>query len=152
MKQFNSNQTMHAKQLFAEAMALHESQNLAQAKVRYEQVLKLLPNQPDAMHMLGVIAFQENDFEKAVTWMGKALVKLPRHPTLLFNLGNAYRAAGDLEAAEQMYLAAMQNAPEQDSLEIQKNLGNVYKERNQLKQAIACYDQIYPTIPITPTL
>ena len=147
MKQFNSNQTMHAKQLFAEAMALHESQNLAQAKVRYEQVLKLLPNQPDAMHMLGVIAFQENDFEKAVTWMGKALVKLPRHPTLLFNLGNAYRAAGDLEAAEQMYLAALKNAPEQDSLEIQKNLGNVYKEKNQLTQAIACYDQILSNHP-----
>ena len=147
MKPFNASHMQQAKQLFANAMALHEQQHLAQAKVAYAQVLKRVPNQPDAMHMLGVIAFQENDFQSAIRLMRQALEKLPHQPTLLFNLGNAYRAAGDLDAAEHMYLAALRYEDTSANLEIQKNLGNVYKEKNQLDKAIACYDQILVSHP-----
>ena len=96
MKQVNSKNIQQAKNLFAKAVALHESNRLALAKPIYQQVLKLIPKQPDAMHMLGVIAFQENDFENAVAWMNQAVQKQPNHSTLLFNLGNAQRAIGNL--------------------------------------------------------
>lgn len=142
MKPFTASPMQQAKQLFANAMALHERHQLAQAKTAYAQVLKRVPNQPDAMHMLGVIAFQENDFQNAIAWMKLALEKLPHHPTLLFNLGNAHRAVGDLDAAEYMYLTALRYEDVSANLEIQINLGNIYKEKNQILQAIACYDQI----------
>lgn len=147
MKRINSANAQLAKKLFTSAIALHENKHLPQAKLTYQQVLKFIPNQPDALHMLGVIAFQENELDKAISLMTLALEKLPYNSTLFFNLGNAHRVAGDLDTAEKMYLSALQHSRSPDNLEIEKNLGNIYKEKNQLLKAIACYDQVLTTHP-----
>lgn len=147
MKQVNSKNIQQAKNLFAKAVALHESNRLALAKPIYQQVLKLIPKQPDAMHMLGVIAFQENDFENAVAWMNQAVQKQPNHSTLLFNLGNAQRAIGNLDEAEKMYQASLQLTDDAKNTEVLKNLGNIYKEKNDFYQAIAIYNTLLAKHP-----
>jgi tetratricopeptide (TPR) repeat protein len=136
-----------AKGLFNQAMTLHQQNSLIEAKPLYQQVLKLLPNQPDALHMLGVIAFQENDFDSAVNLMLQALALIPNHPTLLFNLGNAQRAVGNLHSAETMYLAALKFLPEIEKTEALKNLGNVYKEKNDYAKALETYDALLSLQP-----
>ena len=136
-----------AKGLFNQAMALHQQNRLIEAKPLYQQVLKLIPNQHDALHMLGVIAFQENDFDSAVNLMLQAFALTPNHPTLLFNLGNAQRAVGNLDSAEAMYLAALKFLPEIDQTEALKNLGNVYKEKNDYAKALETYDALLSLQP-----
>lgn len=147
MKARHSHVAQQAKTLFQRAMNLHAQNNFIEAKSLYLQVLKLMPKQPDALHMLGVISFQENDFENAVRLMSEAYALIPNHPTLLFNLGNAQRAVGNLDAAENMYLSALKVSPKDENIEILKNLGNVYKEKNNHTQAIAIYDQLLVAHP-----
>jgi tetratricopeptide (TPR) repeat protein len=136
-----------ANSLFNQAMTLHQQNRLIEAKPLYQQVLKLIPKQPDALHMLGVIAFQENDFDSAVNLMLQAFALTPNHPTLLFNLGNAHRAVGNLDAAEAMYLSSLKFLPAKDNVEALKNLGNIYKEKNNYTKALEIYDSLLSLQP-----
>lgn len=142
MKRFNTSAVTQAKRLFSQAMSLHEKNQFDDATHCYKQVLQLMPKLPDALHMLGVVAFQQNDFAAAIDWMTQAYSIQPTNSTLLFNLGNAQRAIGNLVDAEKMYLAAIKFSSESDNVEALKNLGNVYKEKNEYQKAIAIYDKI----------
>lgn len=147
MKRFHAPSANQAKFLFEKAMALHEKGLVDEAKPLYQQVLQRMPKQPDAMHMLGVIAFQKNDFTTAVDWMLQAYAIQPQNATLLFNLGNAHRGTGNLDAAENMYLRALEILPPPGNTDTLKNLGNVYKEKNDLFNAIATYDKLLAQDP-----
>ena len=47
---------------FIQGFELHQKGQLAQAKAIYEQLLATLPSHFDALHLLGVVAHQNNDF------------------------------------------------------------------------------------------
>ena len=55
------------------AMAQHQAGSLPQAEALYKQVLQTLPNQPDALHLLGLINKQKGDLKTAAQLMRKAL-------------------------------------------------------------------------------
>lgn len=48
----------------------------------------------------GLAAFENNDFEKAITLLNKAYVKLPEHAGVNYALADAYLQVNDLENAE----------------------------------------------------
>jgi predicted O-linked N-acetylglucosamine transferase (SPINDLY family) len=48
---------------FNQAIALHQKGNLALAKIMYEEIIKKEPKNSDAIHYLGVIAHQTNNYE-----------------------------------------------------------------------------------------
>ncbi len=54
----NNSNAARAQALLNEGLALHQKGRLAQAKVIYERVLKTQPKHFDALHLLGVIAYQ----------------------------------------------------------------------------------------------
>ena len=54
-----------AEQLYLQGRAHHKAGDLAMAEASYKEVLRLIPTQPDALHMLGVAAFQQDRFEEA---------------------------------------------------------------------------------------
>lgn len=147
MKHSSTSAITQAKRLFSKAMFLHQKNRFHDAILCYKQVLQLMPKQPDALHMLGVVAFQQNDFSAAVDWMTQAYSIQPTNSTLLFNLGNAQRAIGNLIDAENMYLAALKFSSENENVEVLKNLGNVYKERNEFQNAVSIYEKILARHP-----
>ena len=68
-----------AQQLFAQGLALHEKGQLAKAHLLYQQVLKLQAKHSDALHLLGVIAYQTMQPKLAVELIGKAIEINPSH-------------------------------------------------------------------------
>ena len=55
------------------AVQHHNSGDLSKAESIYRQILEAHPDQPQALHLLGVIAHQRGDHEQAVELIEQAL-------------------------------------------------------------------------------
>lgn len=140
-----------ARTLFGQGIGFHKEGKLTEAKASYNRILKLIPDQPDALHMLGIAEFQEKNFQESVRLIGEAKKFRADNYLVHFNLGNALRSAGRLEEAADAFTTAIALNP--DNLEAKQNLANTYKERNMMAEAIQCYDQLLEIDPNhAPTL
>ena len=137
-----------ARTLFSQGLAFHQRGKLPEARASYRKILKLIPNQPDALHMMGVAEYQEKNFGEAVKLIRQAAKFKNDNFLIHFNLGNALRAAGQLEEAGNAFRAALELCP--GNVEALKNLGNTYKEKNMMAEAIGCYDQLLEANPNHP--
>lgn len=85
--------------LLQAALRHHQEGRLADAEAGYRRLLQRDPEQPDALHLLGVIALQQGRHEDAVRQIERALRRSPDNVAFLSNLGVARQGLGDLEAA-----------------------------------------------------
>ena len=92
-------QTLTIQQAIALALQHHTAGRLSDAETIYQQILQSSPNQPVALHMLGVIAHQVSKNDVAVDLITKALAIEPDLAEAHNNLGNAIRDLGKLEEA-----------------------------------------------------
>jgi protein O-GlcNAc transferase len=60
------NALSHVPVIFQEALALHQTGQLASAQSLYEDILKIQSDHSDVLHLLGVIAIQTGNFHRAV--------------------------------------------------------------------------------------
>lgn len=119
-----------------EALGHHQAGRLQQAEAIYRQILQLAPHQPDALHLLGLIAHQVGRNEIAVELIGKAVAIQPSAP-MYYNLGIAFQAHGNSEGAVDSYRKALAIAP--DYAEAHGNLGNALKDQGKLDEAAQHY-------------
>ncbi|HXQ51912.1 MAG TPA: tetratricopeptide repeat protein [Stellaceae bacterium] len=77
---------------FERALALHRQGNLAQAEWLYRQVIDREPGHVDALHLLGVIAYQRGRFDDAARLIGRALALKPDFVQALFHRGTTLMA------------------------------------------------------------
>jgi tetratricopeptide (TPR) repeat protein len=125
--------------IFQQALALHQTGQLASARNLYEEILKIQSNHFDALHLLGVIAIQTRDFYRAVELIGKAIDVDPQNATAYFNRGIAFKQLAKLEAALASYDGAI--AIKSDYSEAYFNRGNVLRVLERFEQALVSYDQ-----------
>ena len=119
------------------AMAQHQAGNLASAESLYKQVLQTTPNQPDALHLLGLIAKQKGDLKTAVQLMRKALSVNPNYVEAYVNLGASLQAQDNLTEAADCYRKALALRP--NYAEVHSNLGVVLKAQQHLHPSAECF-------------
>jgi tetratricopeptide (TPR) repeat protein len=119
------------------AMAQHQSGNLVQAEALYKQVLQSAPNQPDALHLLGLIAKQKGDLRTAVQLMRKALNFNPNYVEAYVNLGATLQEQGHLNDAADCYRKALALRP--NYAEVHSNLGVLLKAQENLHESAASF-------------
>jgi protein O-GlcNAc transferase len=90
----------------AQALEHHRAGRLAEAEGLYRAILEAFPQHPDALHLLGVIALQAGQPAAAVDLITRAMAGTAT-VEMLFHLGSAQRALGDLEAARVSYSRAV---------------------------------------------
>lgn len=78
-------------QRLTEGLAHHQAGRLAQAELLYREVLNAHPDQPDALHLLGVLYLQVGQTPRAAELIDRAVSLAPNHSNLN-NLGEALRA------------------------------------------------------------
>ena len=123
--------------ILQQALTLHQAGRLFEAKALYNQILISEPNHFDALHLLGVIAHQEEKHDIAVELIQKALKCLPDFAPAYSNLGAALKDHGKLDEAVTSYRQAIALNP--DNAEAHNNLGVLLSELGKLDEAIACY-------------
>ncbi len=123
-----------------EALAIavqhHQGGRLQVAEQIYRQILTVEPNQPDALHLLGVIAHQAGNHEAAVEYIERAIRLQGNAAFYHNNLGEAYLALRRISAAAACYRRAAALKP--DYAEAWNNLGVALTEQGDLDEAVAC--------------
>ena len=75
---------------FEQAKKLHQKNVLIEASVIYEAILKAEPRHADAMHLLGLVAVQNGQYELGISWIEKAICIEPCNAKFHSNLGAAF--------------------------------------------------------------
>ena len=109
------------------------------AKV-YFDVLKLEPNNFDALHLLGMIAAQNKDYEQAFTYLAKAIEVNPIEAAAYSNLGMALHESGRPEEAIVFYKKALELNP--DLIDALYNCAGSYQALNNLSMALNLYNEV----------
>lgn len=110
---------------------------LEQAKEIYRKVLTVQPHNADALHLLGVAAFQAGEHEAAIELIDKAIRHNPENASFHNNRGEVYRALGQLAEAARCYQRALSLSP--DHLDTHLNLANLMHEQGELTDAARYY-------------
>ena len=126
-------------QLFKQGVSLHKQGKVEQAKKIYEQVLAKQPKHFDALHMLGVLAFQTNNHALAAELIGKAIEIDPTSASAYLNLGAVLQGLRRLDAALVSYDKALALKP--DFALAFNNRGNVLNDLKRLDDALVSYDK-----------
>ena len=131
--------------IFLQAVSLHQTGQLEQAKNLYLLVLHKEPKHFDALHLLGVIAAQTKNPKLAVTLISQALeIKADSAPAYS-NLGNALKEIERLDDALASFDKALAIQPIYP--EALNNRGNALEALQRFDEALASYDKaiaIYP--------
>ena len=100
-------QTLSLQQALDLAVKHHTAGDLLRAESIYNQILVSEPDQPQALHLLGVIAHQGGHNDAGFELIGKALAIKPDYAEAHNNLGNAFKALGKLDEAMSSYESAI---------------------------------------------
>ncbi len=124
-------------QQLQKGVACHQAGDFSGAEDAYRQVLQLEPDNPDALHLLGLLAHQSGRHQPAADLMDRAIRANPANPHFYNNCGEAYRAQGKYDAALARYRKAL--ALDRDYPEAHNNLGVTLEHQGKVDQAVAHY-------------
>jgi len=122
----------------AKAIDLHQKGSFKKASLIYQSLLKNNSKHFDALHLLGVIAFQNNDLQVAVNLISKALSIAPNDVRANYNLGVIFQELKQLNAAVACYDIAIQFNSQY--AEAYSNRGAALKELRQYEASLNSYD------------
>ena len=90
-----------------EGMAHHDAGRLAQAESIYRRVLAAAPHRPDALVLLGALAYGRGNLESAIAAYRQAAARAPGFLPAWVNLANALEEQGRLDEALAAHRAAL---------------------------------------------
>ena len=93
------------------AVQFHQSGRLTDAEVTYRRILAEQPNNPDALHLLGVLAGQTGHLDQAVQLVSKAVQLRPNFHQALANLGRLLADQGQPEQSMAAYRRVTELTP-----------------------------------------
>ncbi|WP_282183280.1 tetratricopeptide repeat protein [Azospirillum sp. TSH100] len=108
--------TADAQALLTRAVTHHQNGQLAEAATLYEQVLKRLPRQADALHLSGLIKAQTGALAEGIDRIRQAVKADPKQAVFHANLGRLMEAAERWAEAATAFRSAARLAPLDPSL------------------------------------
>ncbi|GER01067.1 hypothetical protein JCM17845_16900 [Iodidimonas gelatinilytica] len=94
------------------AMSLARAGRLGEAQALLEQLLQKMPNQPDALQLMGLVKRGQGDQKAAISCFEGSLAANPKQAHVQNNLGNAQAALGQGEKAIASYRKAIALQPD----------------------------------------
>lgn len=143
-----SSGAVSAKQLLTEAITHHRAGRLSQAETCYQKILTQDPTHADALHLLGLVAYQQARYDRALDCITRAIQRDATKPLYFYNQGLVHQKLNQLHEAERSYRQAL--SLKGDYVEALGNLGNVLREKGELDEACAAYRQVLTIKPDHP--
>jgi len=124
-----------------QALARHSAGELGEAETLYRRILEEDAEQPDALHLLGMVTHQRGDYEEAARLISTAVQHAPDYAEAHLNLGNTFKALNHNAKAISSFRTAISLKP--DFAEAHCNLGNALIDNGDLDEALAhCHKAI----------
>ncbi len=130
---------------FAEACELHSRAEFSAAEKIYTSLLKHVPEAGLLHYNIGLLYYQKEDFQKALSHYSTARDLAPQDPDLLFNYALCQKQLGQIRDAAASFRQLIQFSP--DDPETLYNLGNCYRELKEYTQAVESYQQVLSNNP-----
>jgi predicted TPR repeat methyltransferase len=119
------------------AQHLQRTREFDRADAVYQQILAAVPDEPNALHFLGVLRHQQGRNDEAIDLIRRAATLLPGDSGLWMNLGNVLMEAQRYDDAVDAYKQAAEYAP--GNVLIYSNLGLLYARLNHFELAEASF-------------
>jgi protein O-GlcNAc transferase len=119
------------------AVRLHRDGDLEGARRAYSRILSQDSKHPDALHLLGVVAYQNGDINESLTLISRAIQLAPEQASYYLNLGNAYRESNLFEQAVRCFEKAIDLNP--DYADAYFNIANTFFALKKFESAIRYY-------------
>jgi predicted O-linked N-acetylglucosamine transferase (SPINDLY family) len=132
-------------QSITRALELHRAGRAAEAETIYRRILEERPDQPDALHFLGVLAAQAGDLERAIALLHRAVSVNPAVAEFHGNLGLAYCAVGQWDAALASFRRAIAVRP--GFAQAHSHLGDTLDQLGRVDEAIDAYRRALECAP-----
>ncbi|MBL6934213.1 MAG: tetratricopeptide repeat protein [Alphaproteobacteria bacterium] len=120
-------------ELLQQAAAHHQAGRLAEAEALYSQILETEPENPDALHLLGVCAYQSGRLDEAQETIARAIEINPDAEAYYGNLGLVLKDQEKLDEAEEVLRKALALNPK--ALGAGINLGLVLQAGDRIEEA-----------------
>ena len=122
-----------------DAIALLRAERIDEAELALLAILSRWPEQPDALHFLGVLRHTQGRVDEAVALIRRALAIIPDHATAWNNLGNVQLLAGRATEAQAAYENAVRHDTDggkgQDVAMALNNLCVLHRHQGRLDQS-----------------
>ncbi|MDQ2763865.1 MAG: tetratricopeptide repeat protein, partial [Pseudomonadota bacterium] len=135
-------------ELFTIAARQEHAGNLQEADRLLNHILSVAPDQPDALHMSGLVAFRLGRQEEAAVKMERAIAFGIDIALYLRNICEVYRTLNRLDEAVAAARRAVALAPN-DPLCLH-NLAIIYYERAEIEESLACAERVLLMQPDLP--
>ena len=112
------------------------------------RVLQVLPQQPDALHLLGLLAHAYGKLDLAIDYLRKACLWPSVPATYCSNLAEMCRQKGLLAEAEQVARRAVAQEPQ--LVAAWNNLGIILQESGKFDAALECLKRVVSLQPDNP--
>lgn len=107
-----------------------------EARTTLDALVAKDPNNGEAVHVQGIMAYQARNYEDALKYMEKSITLDPK-PSFYSNLGNVYADLRQFAKAKATYQNALRLDPSLTA--VYGNIGNMYRAQNNPEQAIFQY-------------
>lgn len=141
---------MATSELLDAGLSHHRAGRLTQAAALYRQALERAPADPDATHLLGVVAFQQGNESDGADLIGKAIGLDASKAAYHHDLGDVRRAQGRADEALACYREAIALDPGFHDSHV--NLAAMLQQQGRLAEAVAHYDRALALMPNAPDL
>ena len=93
--------------LLSDAIQLHQQDRLKKADALYQKILSRQPRYAEALHMRGVLKFQQGHYDYADQLLSDAQKLDSDNPWIHYHRGDLYRTKGEFIAAEKCFKQAL---------------------------------------------
>lgn len=130
---------------FQKARQFHQAGRLEEAQSIYREILEVNPNHADTLHLLGVMAYQSEDYDVALAMIDKAIEIDPQQSSYYNNKGNVLNEQNNPQQA----LACFQKASRIDPNHPQayNNMAATYQQQLKIDEAFAFYRKALEVSP-----
>jgi tetratricopeptide (TPR) repeat protein len=135
----NKESIEQSERLIQNAIEKHIAGNLQEAEVIYRAILEVQPNEPDALHLLGLVAHQVGNNKTAINLLEKAISVNPNASDFYFHCAEAYLALHKNDLAITRYKQALAIKP--DYVDVLNNLGLALHKLKRYEETITHYEQ-----------
>jgi predicted O-linked N-acetylglucosamine transferase (SPINDLY family) len=129
----------------AQAFQFHNEGKLQEAAALYEEILQVIPNHADSLHLSGLILYRHRQYDKAIERIEKAIRISPNVSMYYSNLSAVYYETRRYEDVISCCKKALEINP--SHTDAYGNMGLALKQLGRFEEAISCYDKTLQANP-----